>query len=230
LGQVKTAEKSNEITAIPELLKLLDIEGCIVTIDAMGCQTKIAQAIIERKADYALAVKENQKELYDNIQDTFRFVSKENVTSFEDTDAGHGRVETRKCTVTGDLSHITKPDHWEKLQTIVRIDSERYTKATGVTQNETRYYISCIAPDPKALEKVIRSHWGIENKLHWHLDVSFGEDSSRKRDRNAAENYSVILRMALNLVANEKSTKNSVKTKRMKAGWDNEYLKLLLDF
>lgn len=230
LGQLKTAEKSNEITAIPELLKLLDIEGCTVTIDAMGCQTKIAQAIIERKADYALAVKENQKELYDNIQDTFRFVSKEKVTSFEDTDAGHGRVETRKCTVTGDLSHISKPDHWEKLQTIVRIDSERYTKATGATQNETRYYITSLAPDPKALEKVIRSHWGIENKLHWHLDVSFGEDRSRKRDRNAAENYSVIQRMALNLVANEKSTKNSVKTKRMVAGWDNEYLKLLLDF
>lgn len=230
LGQIKTAEKSNEITAIPELLKLLDIEGCTVTIDAMGCQTKIAHAIIERKADYVLAVKENQKELYDNIQDTFRFVAKENQTRFEETDAGHGRVETRKCTVTEDLSHISKPGNWEKLQTIVRIDSERYIKATALTSYETRYYISNAAPDPIALEKVIRSHWGIENKLHWHLDVSFGEDESRKRDRNAAENYSVILRMALNLIKNEKSTKNSVKTKRMMAGWDNEYLKLLLDF
>ena len=118
----------------------------------------------------------------------------------------------------------------ENVTSFVDIDSERYTKATRVTRNETRYYISCVAPDPKTLEKVIRSHWGIENKLHRHLDVSFGEDSSRKRDRNAAENYPVILRMALNLVANEKSTKNSVKTKRMKAGWDNEYLKQLLDF
>jgi predicted transposase YbfD/YdcC len=230
LGQIKTAEKSNEITAIPELINLLDIEGCTVTIDAMGCQTKIAHSIIEHKADYALAVKENQKELYANIQDTFRFVAQEKQASFEDVDAGHGRVETRKCTVTSDLSHISRADDWEKIQTLVRIESERYIKATAVTQRETRYYISSLAPDPNYLEKVIRSHWGIENKLHWHLDVSFNEDKSRKRDRNAAENYSVILRLALNLVKNERSTKRSVRTKRLKAGWDNEYLKLLLNF
>lgn len=230
LGQIKTEEKSNEITAIPELLKLLDIEGCTVTIDAMGCQTKIAQAIIGREADYALAVKENQKELYANIQDTFRFVPPEKQSSFEETDAGHGRVETRKCTVTGDLSHISKTENWEKIQTLVRIESERYIKVTGVTQRETRYYISSQSPDPNLLGKAIRSHWGIENKLHWHLDVSFNEDKSRKRDRNAAENYSVVLRLALNLVKNEKSSKRSVKGKRLKAGWDNEYLKIILDF
>jgi len=230
LGQIKTVEKSNEITAIPELIKILDLEGCIVTIDAMGCQTKIAQTIIEHKADYALAVKENQKELHTNIEDTFRFMSHGKPSCFEETDTGHGRVEIRRCTVTNDLSHITRPDTWANIQTLVRIESERYTKATGVTQKETRYYISSLNPDPVLLEKVIRSHWGIENKLHWHLDVSFNEDKSRKRDRNAAENYSVILRMALNLIKNEKSTKRSVRTKRLKAGWDNEYLKLLLDF
>lgn len=230
LGQVKTATKSNEITAIPELVRLLEIEECTVTIDAMGCQTKIASSIIERNANYALAVKENQKELYDNIQDAFRFVPHEKHASFEDVDGGHGRVETRKCTVISDLSHITKAENWANLQTLVRIESERYTKATDVTQKQTRYYISSLNPDPILLERVIRSHWGIENKLHWHLDVSFNEDKSRKRNRNAAENYSVILRLALNLVKNEKSTKRSIRTKRLKAGWDNEYLKLILDF
>ncbi len=230
LGQIKTAEKSNEITAIPELIKLLDIEGCTVTIDAMGCQTKIAETIIEAKADYALAVKENQKELYVNIKDTFRFVPKERQTSIEVVDYGHGRVETRKCTVTSDLSHLSRSGDWKNIQTLIRIQSERYIKATQNTQIETRYYISNLTPDPKILEKTIRSHWSIENKLHWHLDVSFNEDKSRKRDRNAAENYSIILRMALNIVKNEKTSNRSIRGKRLKAGWDNNYLMQLLNF
>lgn len=230
LGQVKTSEKSNEITAIPELLKLLDIEECIITIDAMGCQTKIAETIRGQGADYLLAVKENQKELYSNIIDTFRFSAKEKLLSYTDIDTGHGRVETRTCTVTTDLSQLNKADNWTDIQTLVKIESERYIKSSSITQKETRYYISSLNPDAKVIGSAVRTHWGVENKLHWQLDVSFSEDKSRKRDRNAAENYSVILRMALNLVKNEKTTKASVKGKRLKAGWDNEYLLELLNF
>jgi predicted transposase YbfD/YdcC len=230
IGQVKTNQKSNEITAIPELIKVLDIEDCIITIDAMGCQTKIAETIITNGAEYILAVKENQKELYANIIDTFRFTKAEKITSYEDIDIGHGRVETRVCSITNDLDLLTKAEDWSNINTLVKIDSRRYTKATGETQKETRYYISSLENDAKEIGHAVRSHWGIENKLHWQLDVSFGEDKSRKRDRNAAENYSVILRMALNLVKSEKSTKKSVKGKRLKAGWDDGYLLSLLNF
>jgi predicted transposase YbfD/YdcC len=230
LGQVKTDQKSNEITAIPELLKILDIEGCIVTIDAMGCQTKIAKTIVGQGADYLLAVKENQKELYSNIIDTFRFTSKENLIQYEDVDTGHGRVETRICTLTKDLSLLSRGDDWINLNALVKIESIRYTKVSGTTQTETRYYITSLKSDAKSVGQAVRSHWSVENNLHWQLDVSFNEDKSRKRDRNAAENYSVILRMALNLIKGEKSTKGSVKGKRLKAGWDNEYLLNLLDF
>lgn len=230
LGQVKTDQKSNEITAIPELLKVLDIEGCIITIDAMGCQTKIAREIIGKGADYILAVKENQKELHADIVDTFRFLQKNKMISHEDVDAGHGRVETRVCTVTDDLSLLSGAENWQNINTLVKIESTRFIKASGETQQETRYYITSCKPNPESIGNAVRSHWAIENKLHWQLDVSFGEDKSRKRDRNAAENYSVILRMALNIIKNEKSTKRGVKGKRLKAGWDNEYLMKLLDF
>jgi predicted transposase YbfD/YdcC len=230
LGQVKTDQKSNEITAIPELLKVLDLEGCIITIDAMGCQTKIAREIIGQGADYVLSVKENQKELYSDIIDTFRFAQKDKVLVHEDTDAGHGRVETRVCTVTDDFSLMTGAEKWQNIKALVKIESTRFMKASMQTQHETRYYITSCSPNPQSIGQAVRSHWGIENKLHWQLDVSFGEDKSRKRDRNAAENYSVILRMALNIIKNEKSTKRSVKGKRLKAGWDNEYLMMLLDF
>lgn len=230
LGQVKTNQKSNEITAIPELLKILDIEGCTVTIDAMGCQKDIAKSIINKEANYILAVKENQKELYSNIIDTFRFSKPENLMQYEDIDTGHGRIETRVCTITKDLSQLTRIKDWMGINALVRIESTRYIKNTGLTQQETRYYITSLDNDAKTVGDNIRSHWAIENKLHWQLDVSFNEDKSRKRDRNAAENYSVILRMALNLVKNEKSTKRSVKGKRLKAGWDNEYLLDLLNF
>jgi predicted transposase YbfD/YdcC len=230
IGQVKTSQKSNEITAIPELIKVLDIEDCIITIDAMGCQTKIAESIIANGAAYILAVKENQKELYANIIDTFRFAKAEKITSYEDVDIGHGRVETRVCSITNDLDLLTNAEDWRDVSTLVKIDSQRYIKATGETQKETRYYITSLEKDAKKIGQAIRSHWGIENKLHWQLDVSFGEDKSRKRDRNAAENYSVVLRMALNLVKSENSTKRSVKGKRLKAGWDDEYLLSLLNF
>lgn len=230
IGQVKTDQKSNEITAIPELLKLLDIEGCIVTIDAMGCQKNIVESIVKQEADYILAVKDNQKELHSDIIDTFRFTPNDKIQQYEETDIGHGRVETRKCSVVTDLGFLSKKEDWAKIKSVIKIESTRYTKTNGNTQTETRYYISSLKADPQLIGDSIRSHWSIENNLHWHLDVSFNEDRSRKRDRNAAENYSVILRMALNLVKNEKSTKRSVRGKRLKAGWDNQYLMKLLDF
>jgi predicted transposase YbfD/YdcC len=230
LAQVKTYEKSNEITAIPELLKLLDIEGCIVTIDAMGCQTKIAEAIIGQDADYILSVKENQKELHSNIVDTFRFMPDKNLMQYEEVDAGHGRVETRVCTLVKDLSQLSRIDNWKNISALVRIESTRFIKASGVTQQETRYYITSLNHNAKSIGQAVRSHWSIENNLHWQLDVSFNEDKSRKRDRNAAENYSVMLRMALNLLKSEKTSKRSIKGKRLKAGWDNEYLLSLLHF
>lgn len=230
IGQVKTNQKSNEITAIPELINVLDIEDCIITIDAMGCQTKIAEVVIANGADYILAVKENQKELYVNIIDTFRFAETKKLKSHEDVDIGHGRVETRLCTITNNLELLTNAQEWRNMNTLIKIDRQRYIKSTGKTQKETRYYISSLNKDAKTIGQAIRSHWGIENKLHWQLDVSFGEDKSRKRDRNAAENYSVVLRMALNLIKSENTTKRSVKGKRLKAGWDDEYLLSLLKF
>ena len=230
LGQVKTGEKSNEITAIPELLEVLDIGGCTITIDAMGCQREIAQIIVENKADYILAVKENQKELHDNLVDSFRLVPKQKQVSYEDLDAGHGRIETRRCTVTNDLSLVSGAQNWKKLTTLVKVESTRTNKASGESRQQTRYYITSREPQAKEIAGGVRSHWDIENKLHWQLDVSFNEDKSRKRDRNAAENYSVITRMALNIIKNEKTSKRSVKGKRLKAGWDNGYLLVLLNF
>lgn len=170
LGQVKTNEKSNEITAIPELFKVLDIEGCTITIDAMGCQREMAKIIVDQHADYILAVKENQKELHDNIVDSFRLVPKQKQTSYEDLDAGHGRIETRVCTVTNDLSLLSGTENWEKLATLVKLESTRFIKVSGETQQETRYYITNRQPDAKEIAAAVRSHWGMENKLHWHLE------------------------------------------------------------
>lgn len=226
LGQYKVDQKSNEITAIPALLEVLALKGCIITIDAMGCQTNIAQAIIDKEADYVLAVKDNQGTLHQNIEDSFRFIKP--AMSHQDVDVDHGRVETRTCSVIDDLTMIENIQRWSGLKTIVKIDSERYIKSTGIKENETRYYITSMKPEAEKIGKSIRSHWGVENSLHWILDVSFGEDHSRKRAGNATENYSIILRIALNMLKNEK-TKRSIKGKRLKAGWDNNYLLAILE-
>jgi predicted transposase YbfD/YdcC len=223
LGQVKVDDKSNEITAIPELLNLLVLKGCIVTIDAMGCQKDIAKAIISQEADYILALKGNQRNLLEQTEDSFRFLKAQSVS--EEIDTGHGRVERRVCAVINDLSMIEQKEDWENLQSLVRIDAERYIKSTGKTESETRYYIASLPADASLLNKSIRSHWGIENSLHWSLDVAFDEDRSRKREGNAAQNFSVLRRIALNLLKKEKTTKVGLKGKRLKAGWDNKYLK-----
>lgn len=222
LGQIKVEDKSNEITAIPKLLEVLDLAGCIVTIDAMGCQTEIADRIIREGADYILAVKGNQGLLEEGINDTLRFGKP--VDEYEDTDYGHGRIEQRKCSVYNDFSHIENAYRWKGLKSIVKIEAIRTMKATDKQEKEIRLYISSLEPDARKIAHGVRGHWGIENSLHWVLDVSFGEDRSTKHNQNAIENFSIINRIALNLVKRESTKKRSVKGKRLDAGWNNDYL------
>lgn len=226
LAQRKVADKSNEITAIPELLQVLELSGTVVTIDAMGCQRSIAQQIHDKSADYVLAVKGNQGQLLDGIQDSFRMLPAEAVA--EETDAGHGRVERRTCSVLGDLTLMEKTSVWAGLRSLVRIEAERFHKATGEIEKETRYYISSLPPEAQRLNRAVRQHWGIENCLHWVLDVAFHEDQSRKRAGHAAQNFSLLNRIALNLLKNDKSRKLGVRGKRLAAGWDNDFLLGLL--
>jgi predicted transposase YbfD/YdcC len=226
LGQVKVDEKSNEITAIPKLLDVLVLKGCFVTIDAMGCQREIAEKIISKEADYILAVKGNQGILEENVEDTVRF--SEVSSQWKEEDFGHGRIETRHCFLYKDLSFIENASRWKSLSAVVKIESTRYIKSTGKEEKQTRLYITSSDASAEIIGKAVRSHWGIENQLHWQLDVSFSEDQSRKRDGHAAQNFSLINRIALNLLKNEQSKKGSVKGKRLTAGWDNDYLVKIL--
>lgn len=224
LGQVRVNEKSNEITAIPELLDKLMIQGNIITIDAMGTQTNIAEKIIENGADYILAVKENQKQLLEEIIDEFKFAKE--IAIDTSIDIGHGRIETRKCSVVSDfLFFENQNNRWKNLKQIIKIESIREFKNSDKTiEKATRYYISSLENNAEQYQKNIRSHWGVENKLHWTLDVGFSEDASRKRNQNAAQNYSVILKIALNLLKNEKTEKQGIAGKRLKAAWNENYL------
>ena len=226
LGQRRVDEKSNEITAIPKLFDALELSGTVVTIDAMGCQRAIAEKIVAKKADYILAVKENQGHLLEEIKDSFQMLAADAVA--EEIDYGHGRVEQRTCSAIADLSLVDKAAEWASLQGLVRIQSQRFHKATGKTERQIRYYITSIKPDAARLNRSIRQHWGIENKLHWVLDVGFSEDLDRKRAGHAAQNFSVLNRIALNLLKQDKSSKRGVHGKRLKAGWDNDYLLHLL--
>jgi predicted transposase YbfD/YdcC len=226
LGQRKVDDKSNEITAIPKLLDALELRGAVVTIDAIGCQKLIAGKIVEKKADYVLAVKENQGHLLEEIRDSFRMLEAQSVS--QEIDCGHGRVERRTCSVIADTSLVEQAAAWPCLCSLVRIEAERYHKLSGKTEREIRYYIASLKPHAAQLNTAIRQHWGIENKLHWVLDVAFGEDLSRKRAGNAARNFSLLNRIALNLLRQETSLKRGIKGKRLKAGWDHAYLLKLL--
>jgi predicted transposase YbfD/YdcC len=226
LGQQAVNEKSNEITAIPTLLDLLDIDGCTITIDAIGCQQNIAKKIIERKADYVLQVKNNQQYLKDQIEDFFN--SKIKRKKAETLNQGHGRIEKRKCEVINDLEGFAEVENWKNLKSIVRIYSERTIKKTQEKSTEYRYYITSIDGDPKRLNKAIRSHWSIENNLHWNLDVIFNEDGQLKRNGNAAQNFNIINKAALGLLDNEKTNNQSKRLKRLKAAFDDEYRELIL--
>jgi len=228
LGQVKTDDKSNEITAIPELLNMLDIKGCTVTIDAMGCQTNIASQIVEKGADYLLAVKGNQGHLLDDIKEAFEQtpVLQEQLSTTLET--GHGRIEKRTCRMIDDTDWICKSKEWKGLKSLIEITAERTDKLSGEQSIECRYYISSAIAKADEMLQATRQHWSIENKLHWMLDVNFGEDASQKKAGNAAQNFSVISRIALNLLQNEKSKKLSIKKKRLAAGWEHSYLEKLL--
>jgi predicted transposase YbfD/YdcC len=226
LAQRKVEDKSNEITAIPKLLAALELSGTVVTIDAIGCQKSIARQIVEKRADYVLAVKENQPGLLADIKDSFRMLAGEMVSV--EIDCGHGRVERRSCTVLGDLSLLEAPGEWASLRGLVRIEAERYHKATGKQEREIRYYITSLKPEAVPINTAIRQHWGIENKLHWVLDVGFGEDRSRKRSGHAAQNFSILTRIALNLLKQDQSCKLGIHGKRLQAAWDHSYLLKLL--
>ncbi len=227
LGQLKTEEKSNEITAIPYLLKLLDISGCIITIDAMGTQKKIAKTIIDKDGDYVLAVKENQKRLYSDTKLFFHqmeSMKKEGYTFEEHTtvDGNHGRVETRKYVITSDIDWLQDKENWPGIKCLGMVESTREIK--GDRSHEKRYYISSLKYDVQKFGNAVRSHWGIENSVHWVLDIAFREDESRIRKGSAPENIAAIRHVALNLLRNNKTFKGSIKTKRLNAAMDTEYL------
>lgn len=227
LGQIKVDEKSNEITAIPELLDFLEIEDATITIDAMGCQKNIVKKIKERNAEYILAVKENQSSLLESIEDEFLF--SKSIAQDITVDGDHGRIETRTCSIINDFKHVNDQKGWDCLNTVIRIESIReFKNSDKKTETSTRYYISSCKNNVAYFQKAIRSHWAIENKLHWVLDVGFREDASRKRRGNSAQNYSILLKIALNLLKNEKSEKQGIKGKRLKAGWNEDYLLIVL--
>lgn len=223
LGQLKVNEKSNEITAIPLLLDLLDIEGSIITIDAIGTQTKIAEKIIDNKADYILSLKGNQKELLSQVESCFNRQKPDSMN--EITEKGHGRIETRKCEIITNLGFVDSREHWKGLKTIVKITAHRHTSKK--TETETRFYISSVLENASCFNSFIRQHWGIENRLHWTLDMVFDEDRQRKRTQNSAQNFSFIRKIALNLLKQDTS-KGSLVSKRLKAGWDDRFLLHLL--
>jgi predicted transposase YbfD/YdcC len=227
LGQVKVDEKSNEITAIPELIKMLEISGCIVTIDAMGCQKRIAELIIDKGADYVLALKGNHGDLHEDVEFFFEDVLKNGFGDFkysfyEDTDGDHGRIETRRYWSVSDINWITQKEQWKGFTSICMVESER---CIGDKKSiERRHFISSLGRDAKRLSHAIRGHWGIENSLHWVLDIAFREDESRIRKGYSPQNFAVLRHIALNLLKQEKTAKVGIKSKRLKAGWDNNYL------
>jgi predicted transposase YbfD/YdcC len=231
LGQLKTEEKSNEITAIPCLLKLLDISGCIITIDAMGTQKKIAATIIDKEADYILAVKENQKTLHDDTELFFEHMEsmkKEGYGFDEHTtmDGGHGRIETRTYTITHDIDWLVGKENWAGMKCLGMVESTR--EIQGERSCEKRYYISSLECDAQEFGNAVGSHWGIENSVHWVLDIAFREDESRIRKGSGPENFAVLRRIALNLLRNNKSLKGSIKTKRLNAAMDTDYLENII--
>ena len=226
LGQVKTSEKSNEITAIPELLEWLDVRGAIVTIDAMGCQKAIAEKIIDKGGDYLLALKGNQSSLHEDVRLHFEQPAPPSLirmTRAETVDKGHGRIEIRQCRLSTDIDWLrARHPEWKNMSGIVAIDSERLIGDT--TTQETRYFISSSqAPAPQILAAV-RLHWGIENQLHWVLDMSFGEDQSRIRKDNAPTNVAIIRHAALNMIRQAKKKRMTIKRMRKAAGWDDSVL------
>jgi predicted transposase YbfD/YdcC len=231
LGQAKVADKSNEITAIPDLLDLLTLKGAIVTIDAMGCQKEIAEKIKERGADYVLALKGNQGTLQ---QDVELFFTEQKARNFEDTtisrhetlEKSHGRIETRTYTAIDDIAWLTERHDWSGLKSIVMVDSSREIIG-GKTESETRFYISSLSADGERQGEAIRGHWGVENSHHWVMDMVFRDDECRIRKHNAPANFATIKHIASNLMRRAEG-KQSMRVKRRLAAWDDDYLASLI--
>ena len=242
LGQLKVDEKSNEITAVPELLRVLELAGCIVTVDAMGCQKKIAKEIIEADADYVLALKGNQEKVHQEVKSFLdasleqqkqqrpkgALVPKEAAAlkSCETVEKDHGRIETRRYYQSDYLDWFADKDKWEGLRSVGMVESIR--QIDGKSTLERRYYLSSLPVEVETFGRAVRGHWGVENKLHWVMDVCFREDQSRARQGYAAENLATLRRLALNLLKQEKTKKRGIRGKQLNASWDHPYLLRLL--
>lgn len=231
LGQLATEAKSNEITAFSLLIELLDLKGAILTIDAAGCQKEIASQICDKEGDYVLALKGNQGKLHDEAENFFNQAlqvkpEEAGCEYYSNEDKCRGRHEMREVWVTNQLDWLPQKGDWKNLNSLVCLKSTRIVKDKKTV--ELRYYISSLPGDAWKIGRAIRSHWSVENKLHWQLDVSYGEDECKVRKDNGAENFSVIRRATLNLLKADKKTKAGIKNKRSKAGWDKEYMLSIL--
>ena len=234
LGQQKVAGHSNEITAIPALLEMLSVEGCTVTIDAMGTQKAIAEQVQEGGGDYVFALKANQGALYEAVVDSFEQAERTHFDGVahdrvETVNGGHGRIETRRCWTITDpeyLRYLNPGKEWSGLKSVGLVEAER--RVGDRVSTERRYYISSLLGKAKEFSRAVRGHWDIENGLHWILDVAFRQDDSRVRSGNAQENIAALRRLALNLLRQDKTTKAGVRAKRLKAGWSGDYLLAIL--
>jgi predicted transposase YbfD/YdcC len=242
LGQLKVADKSNEITALPQLLRVLELSGCIVTIDAMGCQKTIAREIIEADADYVLALKGNQETVHAEVKAFLDAAVAEregprptgaklsraasSLAYVETVEKDHGRFEIRRYYQSGELGWFEDQKKWEGLKSVGMVESIREVK--GQKQVERRYFLASLLVNVQLFARAVRGHWGVENKLHWVLDVVFREDQSRARAGYAAENLATLRRLALNVLRQEKTKRRGIKGKQLNAGWDHDYLLKLL--
>jgi len=234
LGQVRCEEKSNEITAIPELLNILDLAGCIVTIDAIGCQKNIVANIIEKEADYVISLKGNQGNLHQDIKDYLDWAERIGFKEIgydycETLEKGHGRIEERRCWVTEEIGWLEGRNDWKNLKSVVMVEAIREVIGKEPTV-ERRYFISSLEANATELLRCMRGHWAIENELHWCLDIGFREDNCRVREATSAENLATLRHIGINLLKQEKSSKRGIEGKRKKAGWDENYLLKVLNF
>jgi predicted transposase YbfD/YdcC len=242
LGQLKVTDKSNEITAVPELLRVLELSGCIVTLDAMGCQKKIAKEIIEADADYVLALKGNQETVHEEVKSFLDATIVEaqaprpagapvpkaaaKLAQVKTVEKDHGRIETRHYYQSDQLGWFADLDKWEGLKSVGVVESTR--EIDGAKTVERRYYLSSLPLNVELFARAVRSHWGVENKLHWVMDVCFNEDQSRVRTGHAAENLATLRRLALNMLKKETTKRRGIKGKQLNASWDHSYLLKLL--